>query len=88
MPEGYDHQVISIAVEIPIAYPRWKLIRFYTYPRTNWLSKSIPSCTEVDQLIEGKPYQRWSRHRTHLSAWNPASDSVVTHFALIEESLL
>ena len=61
---------------------------FYTYPRIQLATGAIPSCTEVDQLIEGKPYQRWSRHRTHLSAWNPASDSVVTHFALIEESLL
>ena len=43
---------------------------------------------KVDQIIEGKSYQRWSRHRSHVSQWNPVIDSVVTHFSLIEESLL
>lgn len=88
LPEGYSHQKISIAIEIPITYPQAEIDMFYTYPRIQLVTGAIPSCTEVDQLIEGKSYQRWSRHRSHLSAWNPASDNIVTHFALIEESLL
>jgi len=88
LPEGYNHQVISIALEIPTAYPQAEIDMFYTYPRIQLSTGAIPSCTEVDQPIEGKPYQRWSRHRSYLSAWNPACDNVITHFALIEESLL
>ena len=88
LPEGYSHQVISIAIEIPIAYPQAEIDMFYTYPRIQLSTGAIPSCTEVDQSIEGKLYQRLSRHRSPLSAWNPACDNVITHFALIEESLL
>lgn len=88
LPEGYNHQNISIAIEIPIAYPQAEIDMFYTYPRIKLANGLNPSCTEVDQSIEGKAYQRWSRHRSSLSSWNPVVDSVMTHFALIEESII
>ena len=88
LPEGYSHKKITLAIEIPSLYPQAEIDMFYTSPRIYLPNGVTPSCTEVDQIIESKSYQRWSRHRSHLSQWNPVIDSVVTHFSLIEESLL
>ncbi|HCA5049877.1 multiubiquitin domain-containing protein [Acinetobacter baumannii] len=88
LPEGYSHKQITLALEIPSLYPQAEIDMFYTCPRIYLPNGVTPSCTEVDQIIEGKIYQRWSRHRSQVSQWNPAIDSVVTHFSLIEESLL
>ncbi|MDC4974113.1 hypothetical protein OHW14_01405 [Acinetobacter baumannii] len=88
LPEGYSHKQITLAFEIPSLYPQAEIDMFYTCPRIYLPNGVTPSCTEVDQIIEGKIYQRWSRHRSQVSQWNPAIDSVVTHFSLIEESLL
>ncbi|MFV5516975.1 E2/UBC family protein [Acinetobacter gerneri] len=88
LPDGYNHKKVTLAIEIPSLYPQAEIDMFYTYPRINLTNGLTPSCTDVDQIIEGKSYQRWSRHRSPLSQWNPVIDSVVTHFSLIEESLL
>lgn len=88
VPQGYNHRQVSMAVEIPITYPQAQLDMFYVYPQLQLLDGKAPACTESTQPIENKSYQRWSRHRGQVSQWNPATDCVNTHFALIEESLL
>ncbi|WEE11243.1 E2/UBC family protein [Acinetobacter pittii] len=88
LPDGYNHKQVTLALEIPSLYPQAEIDMFYTYPRIHLANGVTPACTDVDQIIEGKSYQRWSRHRSHVSQWNPVIDSVVTHFSLIEESLL
>lgn len=88
LPDGYSHKQVTLAIEIPSLYPQAEIDMFYTCPRIYLPNGVTPSCTEVEQIIEGKSYQRWSRHRSHVSQWNPVIDSVVTHFSLIEESLL
>lgn len=88
LPDGYSHKQVTLAIEIPSLYPQAEIDMFYTCPRIYLPNGVTPSCTEIEQTIEGKSYQRWSRHRSHVSQWNPVIDSVVTHFSLIEESLL
>lgn len=88
LPDGYSYEKVTLVIEIPSLYPQAEIDMFYTYPRIHLTNGLTPSCTDVDQIIEGKSYQRWSRHRSPLSQWNPVIDSVVTHFSLIEESLL
>ncbi|EAM5217766.1 hypothetical protein FD430_24505 [Salmonella enterica] len=36
----------------------------------------------------GNSYQRWRRHLNGTTRWNPLTDSVTTHLAVVEESLL
>ena len=88
LPEGYSHKQVTLAIEIPSLYPQAEIDMFYIYPRIYLPNGVTPSCTEAEQIIEEKSYQRWSRHRSHVSQWNPVIDSVITHFSLIEESLL
>jgi hypothetical protein len=36
-------------------------------------------------IIDGRPYQRWSRHRTNENPWRPGVDDIAAHLALVEE---
>lgn len=87
LPPGYREEMVDIAVEIPPTYPMAQLDMFYCYPALELeTGVSIPQ-TQVRQNIEGRSYQRWSRHRQGTTSWNPAKDSIITHIAIILESI-
>jgi hypothetical protein len=83
LPPGYNVPVCRLAVDMPPDYPSAKLDRFYCDPplRANGVD---PPTTQHRKTIGGVPFQRWSRHR---NSWSPETDSLSTHFALIEESI-
>lgn len=87
LPQGYTETQVTIAIEVPTAYPMAELDMFYCRPalaRTD--GRPIPQ-TQVTEHIQGQAYQRWSRHRGGGSPWRPGVDSVITHLALVEASL-
>jgi hypothetical protein len=83
LPNGYTALTTDIAVEIPVSYPGAQLDMFYCYPPVSLTSGAVIPQTQSQETISGRVYQRWSRHRD----WNPAGDTLITHFALIDESL-
>ncbi|MFW5393263.1 multiubiquitin domain-containing protein [Yersinia sp. 2544 StPb PI] len=88
LPKGYNHAQIDLAVEIPTTYPDAQLDMFYVYPALTLASGQVISQTESRESILGNGYQRWSRHLNGATRWNPLTDSVTTHLAVVEESLL
>lgn len=88
LPDGYNHKNVDIAVEIPLAYPDAALDMFYCNPPLQLGSGKTIDRTESKQVIDGKSYQRWSRHLSSATRWNPKYDSVITQMTVIEESLL
>ena len=55
-----------------------------------WLSRQDGKpigAANVSQALDGKSYQRWSRHRTGQNPWKPGEDSIGTHIFLIEDWL-
>jgi hypothetical protein len=87
VPAGYDQTSFSLALQIPITYPAGQIDMFYCYPHLALVSGgSIPK-TQHRVAVLGQPYQRWSRHRPN-GGWDRHKDNVVTHLALVEESLL
>jgi hypothetical protein len=38
----------------------------------------------TNQPLEGKIFQRWSRHRTPLNPWRPGLDNLETHLLLVD----
>jgi hypothetical protein len=38
------------------------------------------------QAIDGKTYQRWSRHRPSDQPWRPGIDNLETHFDLTRDA--
>lgn len=88
LPSGYNHEQVNLAIEIPTAYPDAKLDMFFVHPALTLANGRGIGQTESRENILGKVYQRWSRHLNGATRWNPLTDSVITHLAVVEESLL
>lgn len=85
LPPGFTEDRVSVAIRMEQGYPLTALDMMYVFPalaRTD--GRPIPQ-TQVLQPIEGKSYQRWSRHRTASNPWVPNQDSLETHIYLVEE---
>ncbi|KFC66601.1 multiubiquitin domain-containing protein [Massilia sp. LC238] len=87
LPSGYQQSHISLAIEIPALYPSAELDMFYCAPSVALQAGTAIPQADVQQVIFGQTFQRWSRHREN-SVWSPADDSVITHLGLVEESFL
>lgn len=86
LPTGYNRGSCSIAVAIPENYPGAQLDMFFCEPfLTRADGQSIPQA-DVSQQIDNRVFQRWSRHPT--APWQPDEDSIRTHMALLDESIL
>jgi hypothetical protein len=86
LPPGYNMPSCTIAVEMPEAYPSAQLDMFFCYPHLT-VGGVAPQQTEHRQAIDGKEFQRWSRHRGPGSEWTPGTDNLESHFALIDHAL-
>lgn len=85
LPDGFTEKKVSVAIRMEQGYPLTALDMMYVFPALRRLDgKAIPQ-SETMQAIEGKQYQRWSRHRTGDNPWVPNKDSIETHVYLIEE---
>ena len=73
----------DIAIEIPVSYPGAQLDMFYCYPLLARTTGAVIPQTQSHETICGRVYQRWSRHRD----WNASCDTLVTHLALVDESM-
>lgn len=87
LPKGYQPSNVTLALEVPVGYPASQIDMFYFAP---WVSREdggvIPSI-QVRANIDGLEYQGWSRHRNPSNPWDPATDNVVTHLALVDGCL-
>ena len=87
LPVGYTQNVAVVAIRLETGYPDAQLDMVYFYPAlTRRDGKAIPQ-TNVTQTINGRPFQRWSRHRTPQNPWLPGQDSLGTHILLVEDWL-
>ena len=79
LPPGYTQKVVDLAVLIAPMYPPGALDMAYVFP---WLQRvdgrPIPQ-TQIPQMIEGRSWQRWSRHRTQANPWMPGEDDLASH---------
>lgn len=88
MPSGYTQSIVSLAIEVPPTYPMAQIDMFYLFPASVLLAGTPIPATESSEIIQGKTYQRWSRHRSGRSVWRPGIDNVMTHLALVESALV
>lgn len=87
LPVGYTAAHTDLAIEIPSMYPMAEIDMFYCYPDAALVNGATIDRTESREHVQGISFQRWSRHRPP-NTWSPEKDSVITHLALVEESLL
>lgn len=87
LPPGYCLESVSVAIRIEAGYPHAALDMVYFYPfiaRSD--SKPIPAA-DSKQVMDGKEWQRWSRHRTPQNPWRPGEDNIESHHLLIKDWL-
>ena len=83
VPANYNIEKVTAALMIAPGYPDAQIDMVYFYPalvRTD--GKAINALAQ--QSLDGKTFQRWSRHRTAQSPWRPGEDNVSTHLILVE----
>ncbi len=85
IPVGYNVNKAEIALNIPSGYDAAQIDMAYFHPHLLKLSGRLISAT-VPHPIDGKSFQRWSRHR-QPNEWVPGIDNVSTHLSLVDNWL-
>ena len=81
--EGYNSNIVDIAIKIETGYPRAALDMAYFFPGLQRAdNKAINALSS--QMIDGKQYQRWSRHRSSANPWREGIDDISTHLSMIQ----
>jgi len=88
LPDGYDHAVVDIAIDVPPSYPRAEIDMFHCHPHLALKSGRSIGETSGRTQIGAKTFQQWSRHLNGVTRWNPNTDSVMTHIAVVEAAFL
>lgn len=82
VPPGYNHTQVDAAVLISAGYPATHLDMVYFHPHLA-RADGRPIRALATQTIEGKPWQRWSRHYT----WRAGIDNLSIHVERIKSWL-
>lgn len=86
-PAGYNRTRVTAAVRIETGYPRAALDMVYFHPALARVDGKAIGATQATQEIDGKTFQRWSRHRSAQNPWKLGQDNLGTHILLIEDWL-
>jgi len=79
---GFTLPFTSAAIQIPSGYPSAALDMIYFHPAIVRLDGRAIPATQATQAIDGKAWQRWSRHYTQANPWKLGEYNVVTHLNL------
>lgn len=82
LPPGIIVPSTSAAIHIPSGYPSGALDMAYFYPAIERIDGRVIPATQAFVSIDGKQWQRWSRHYTAANPWRPGEYNVVTHLNL------
>ncbi len=84
--DGYNHKKVNIALELPQSYPDTQIDMVYFNPHLARVD-GVAIRQLAERIIDGKAWQRWSRHRTSANPWRRGYDCVETHMLLVDEWL-
>lgn len=87
LPDGYTQEHVITAVRLESGYPDAQLDMVYFHPAVIRRDGQAIAATNNTQAIDGRQFQRWSRHRTAQNPWIAGQDSLATHIMLIEDWL-
>lgn len=85
---GYQAVMADVAIEIAPGYPTSQLDMAYFNPPLSRADGKAIVCVEAIEQIDGKGWQRWSRHRTPASLQVPGFDNFERHFAYVQDWLV
>jgi hypothetical protein len=73
----YFPRVSQRAVPTPLTF----------YPPLQRLDAQQIACVQAVETVDGKGWQRWSRHRIGTAVWAPGVDNLESHFAYVQDWL-
>jgi hypothetical protein len=85
--DGYNVERVTAAIRMETGYPNTELNMVYFFPALARKDGKPIKATEAMQALDGKSFQRWSRHRTSQNPWKIGRDNLGTHVILIEDWL-
>jgi hypothetical protein len=86
VPSGYNAPDVIAALKIDPGYDDAQIDMVYFLPALVRIDgKPIKAIT--NEAIDGKTFQRWSRHRTPANPWRPGEDYIGSHMVLVEDWL-
>lgn len=88
IPKGYNVTTATVAIQIPPSYPTAPLDMVYFDPAFSRVDGIRIGATEAMEYIQGRPFQRWSRHWTQSNPWRVGVDDIAAHLRLVDEWLL
>ena len=86
-PAGYTQPRVTAAIRIETGYPQAALDMVYFSPALARKDGKAIGATNAVQQLDGKTFQRWSRHRTGQNPWKSGRDHLASHVLLIEDWL-
>lgn len=84
-PKGYTEHSVTVAIRIETGYPDVGPDMVYVFPHLRRADGKVIGCADALQSLEGRSFQRWSRHRTAQNPWVPGVDNLSSHIFLIED---
>jgi hypothetical protein len=84
--DGYNVEEPTVAFMIPASYPTTEFDMMYFYPALNRKDSKIIGALS-QQTLDGKNYQRWSRHRI-AGEWRSSIDNLETHVLSVQGWLI
>lgn len=85
--DRYNHPNPITGIRMETGYPNAQLDMVYFYPALARRDGKPIGAADAVQTIDGKSFQRWSRHRTAQNPWKPSEDNLGSHVHLIEDWL-
>jgi len=83
LPTGYNLPAASAAIQVLGGYPTTPLDMVYFHPGLARADGRPIPCADAYVPIDGRQWQRWSRHYTAAHPWIPGEYSVITHLSLV-----
>jgi hypothetical protein len=67
-------------------YPEAQLDMFFLHPAVSRTDGVPIPASENQQALDGRTFQRWSRHRPGDEPWRPGVDDLETHLVLTRDA--
>ena len=86
MPDGLNARTASILFRLSASYPDTPPDMWWIIPHLTPVSGRTIPATEVIETIDGRSWQRWSRH-LDPAAWRSGIDSLESYVRLLRTEL-
>jgi hypothetical protein len=83
VPPGYTAASAHVALLISPGYPDTEIDMAYFDPPLARID-GRPVAALAQHTLQGRSWQRWSRHRTPQNPWRPGIDDVAGHLLLVD----